>query len=972
VNEAPVVAVPLADLSLDEYFGTTDVDLTGTFTDPDAGDVLTLSAVSGAPAVVTVSVTGATLTVTEVGLGSSSIIVTATDIDGLSIADTFDIVVNNVNDAPVVAAQLSDLNLDEHFGTTDVDLTGVFSDQDTGDVLTLSAVSGTPTVVTVSVTGTTLTVTEVGLGTSSIIVTATDIDGLSIADTFDITVNNVNDAPVILVPLADHILDEHFGFITVDLAGTFSDPDAGDVLTLSAVSGNTSVVTVSLSGVILTVTEAGLGSATITVTASDGTLEVFDQFVVTVNNVNDSPVVSSPIDNQSLNEYFGSATIDVSGVFVDPDIVDILSLSVSCSDTDVVDVSLDGNILTISEVGLGTATITLTASDGALSVDDLFDVTVYNVNDAPVVAGILSDITIDQGFVSTTVDLTGIFTDKDGDELSISAESSNTDVVTVTVDGTILSINEVSVGNSTITVSANDGLLGVSTSFEITVNVSLPIDWAYAPANYSFNGQITAAVEINGTRVNSGYLAAFVGEECRGYVEASYFSPADHYVFDLLCFSNASSDEYLHFRYYDYMTMTTYELYDTIQFTPDMITGNAITPEILHFYVPYTTTFTTGWNWFSINVIREDMSLAAIMPACVTQGDNIKNQTSTATYYEGYGWFGSLTELKPKDLYKTYIHTGCDISTAGNTVDLSTTEIPLVGGWNWIGYLPQSSMPISDALGSLTLTQLDYIKSQTSTATYYNGFGWFGSLLTMDPGEGYMLKLANPDTLIYPLAASKKAQIDSGTRAGDMPDPHNFEFSGTVTAKVLMEGLDAGSEENILYAYVGEECRGMAEGLYFEPTGEFLYTLMIYSNISEGEEITFRFYDGVKGELHSCFEKLVFSSDMVVADAYNTFIVNLGDPLGLETDNIDGLSLSAYPNPSEGRVWIDFSVPSETAVTIMIYDITGKMLEVLEKGVYTKGHYQLEWDAEKYPVGSYIVRSIFKDEQITKRVTLIE
>ena len=91
----------------------------------------------------------------------------ATDVAGLSIADTFDITVSNVNEAPVVATPIADLPLDEYFGSTTVDLTGVFTDPDAGDVLTLSATSGTETVVTVSVTDLTLTVTEVGLGVSS-------------------------------------------------------------------------------------------------------------------------------------------------------------------------------------------------------------------------------------------------------------------------------------------------------------------------------------------------------------------------------------------------------------------------------------------------------------------------------------------------------------------------------------------------------------------------------------------------------------------------------------------------------------------------------------------------------------------------------------------------------------------------------------------------------------------------------------
>ena len=126
---------------------------------------------AGDEGVATVSVDGTTLTINEVALGTTTVIVTATDLALASVNDTFDITINNVNDAPVVAAALADLSLDEHFISTTVDLSAVFTDADAGDVLTLSAVSGDEGVATVSVDGTTLTINEVALGTTTVIVT---------------------------------------------------------------------------------------------------------------------------------------------------------------------------------------------------------------------------------------------------------------------------------------------------------------------------------------------------------------------------------------------------------------------------------------------------------------------------------------------------------------------------------------------------------------------------------------------------------------------------------------------------------------------------------------------------------------------------------------------------------------------------------------------------------------------------------
>ena len=86
VNEAPT-AVQIAGQTL-TVGGSTDIDLSDKFSDPD-GDTLTYSASSSDTGVVTASVTGATLTLTPVAAGSTTVRVTASDPDGLSIYQDF-------------------------------------------------------------------------------------------------------------------------------------------------------------------------------------------------------------------------------------------------------------------------------------------------------------------------------------------------------------------------------------------------------------------------------------------------------------------------------------------------------------------------------------------------------------------------------------------------------------------------------------------------------------------------------------------------------------------------------------------------------------------------------------------------------------------------------------------------------------------------------------------------------------------
>lgn len=470
VNDTPVVANATADQDVNEDFGSLDIDLSSTFTDKD-NDALTLSASSDDETVVTASMVGDLLTLTEVGNGTATITITADDGNGGIGTDEFVIVVNNVNDAPVVANATADQDLNEDFGTSDIDLSSTFFDED-GDALTLSAQSSDETVVTVSIAGSTLTLTEAGNGTSTITVTANDGNGEMVSDEFIVTVNNVNDAPVVANATADQTEDEGFGSIQLDLSATFSDEE-GDALTLSASSGDETVVTVSMSGNLLTITEVGNGSATITVTANDGNGgSGSDEFVMTVNNVNDAPIVTNAIADQNEDEGFGSLDLDLSTTFSDED-GDALTLTATSSDETVVTVVISGSTLTITEAGFGSATITVTADDGnGASVADDFTITVTEVpNDAPIVANPIADVNVDEGFGSSQISLTDVFTDADGDALTLTVSSSDETVVTATISGDQLQIAEVGLGTSTITVTADDGNGGsVSDDFTFTVS----------------------------------------------------------------------------------------------------------------------------------------------------------------------------------------------------------------------------------------------------------------------------------------------------------------------------------------------------------------------------------------------------------------------------------------------------------------------------------------------------------------------
>src|SRR6185436_12157669 len=322
VNDAPTIS-DIANTSTDE-----DVAKTVTFTVGDietAAGLLTLTATSSDESIVPVTNivfggTGAdrnaTITPALNAFGTATITITVHDANGGITSDSFDLVVNSVNDAPTIS-DVANTSTDEDIAKT---VTFTVGDIETlATALTLTATSSDESVVPVvnivfGGTGAdrnaTITPALNAFGTATITITVHDGNGGIASDSFDLVVNSVNDAPTIS-DIANITINEDGN--TGALAFTVGDLEtAAADLIVEASSSN--LVLVPQSGITLggsganrtiTVTPVanGFGTATITVTVKDAVNATSsDQFVVTVTPVNDAPSITSIADVSALAE----------------------------------------------------------------------------------------------------------------------------------------------------------------------------------------------------------------------------------------------------------------------------------------------------------------------------------------------------------------------------------------------------------------------------------------------------------------------------------------------------------------------------------------------------------------------------------------------------------------------------------------------------------------------------------------------
>ncbi len=211
INDLPTVVAPFTPVNVAEDAANQTINLLSVFRDVDiatAGDVLTFTVISNSrPGLVNPTINNSTglfnLAFQPDQNGTASLVIRATDSSNASVESTLVINVSAVPDAPRLVGNIQDLNLNEDAGPIDIVVSpNIIFDPDVltnGDVLTITASSTNPTLVSTVVTGNTLrlTITPNRSGQATITVRGRDSSGQEITDTFEVSVADVNDAPVV-------------------------------------------------------------------------------------------------------------------------------------------------------------------------------------------------------------------------------------------------------------------------------------------------------------------------------------------------------------------------------------------------------------------------------------------------------------------------------------------------------------------------------------------------------------------------------------------------------------------------------------------------------------------------------------------------------------------------------------------------------------------------------------------------------
>jgi hypothetical protein len=479
VNSAPLLTVP-ANQTIDEQ---TALNVSASAIDPDLpANALTFSLPS-APAAMSIDPNTGAISWTPAeadGPATYTISVAVTD-DGsppLSVTNSFTVTVNEVNNPPSLFVPV-DQTIDE---LTTLNVSASATDPDLPANALVFSLGAHPTGMSI-VPGTgaiTWTPTE-AQGPSAnlveVIVTDDGVPSLSVTNSFNVTVREVNVAPALTVPV-DQTIDELTG---LNVTNTATDSDLpANTLTFSLGTHPTGMTITPDTGIIdWTPTEAQGPSSNLVevVVTDDGSpvLSTTNTFAVIVNEVNSAPTFTGPGD-QTINEL---TTLSVSSAATDSDIpANSLTYALLQGPAGMTIDPSTGAITwpTTEADGPSTNTIVVSVTDDgtpAFSATNTFIVVVNELNSAPILT-VPANQTIDE---LTTLNVSASATDSDlpANSLTFSLLTPPSGMTIVPGTGAIswtpTEAQGPSVNLITIVVTDNGTpLLSATNSFTVTVN----------------------------------------------------------------------------------------------------------------------------------------------------------------------------------------------------------------------------------------------------------------------------------------------------------------------------------------------------------------------------------------------------------------------------------------------------------------------------------------------------------------------
>ena len=377
-----------------------------------------------------------------------------------------------------------------------------------------------------------------------------------------------------------------------------------------------------------------------------------------------------------------------------------------------------------------------------------------------------------------------------------------------------------------------------------------------------------------------------------------------------------------------------------------------------------------GANLVSFFALPEDTGVSSMFADLGDNANGVIGESVVSANFGGGNWVGSLTNIADDSGYWLKVYNDDDLQTQG--LPTGAVSYSLNEGNNLASYSYAIDQYIGDAIPAGVQSGFFGIAGEGIAALNVEG-NWVGSLDAFEGGNGYWL-VANQaldfsynepsrDELSRTIAKQRKLPTVPTEYAYAQSQNQSFFFikDASINGEVLEDG-------DWVVAYNGDVIVGarMWNGEYTDiPAMGYDANNSNTAGYSEkGSQISFKVYDASEGEL----------VDMTLNDGENVWTNNTMTVVSMSDIVIPTeVSLSkAYPNPFNPSTTISYDVPSDMNISLVVYDVRGRMVAELANGMREQGRYDVIWNAENQSSGVYFMKLVAGNTMKTQKMMLVK
>jgi hypothetical protein len=371
-----------------------------------------------------------------------------------------------------------------------------------------------------------------------------------------------------------------------------------------------------------------------------------------------------------------------------------------------------------------------------------------------------------------------------------------------------------------------------------------------------------------------------------------------------------------------------------------------------------------GWNYVSTNILPADYAISSLFE------DALDGSLLKVLGDDNFALGGSYTPGIPSVFNSLQMHTdaaGYVIkvdadgiwSSTGAAVDAANTPMDLNEGWNIIGYLPQGALSVEEALATIDGNVGTVIDGQSGTVWNPANPNEFNTLLDLEPGRSYWIRMLEAATLTYPNAAAGDGSgmaiaglRTDGEAAQDMTgwEVERAPLAAALAAEILVDELPVEGEAYI-GAFVGDVCVAARPVVPFNNSTATQMAIML----EETSDVTFKLWvDGVV--LHSS-DILTLSGGEEMGQGVDVQpIIRFGSETNTVASQEWVNTLNIAPVPTRTEAWMNLDINQSGQVRISVLDARGAEVAVLHDGQLAAGQHRMMLNAEEWAAGTYFVK----------------